>query len=113
MRCRALELSQKLEIKPVRQPEAAKKTLDTLKADEDHTIEQKIQSCMKQICERLIPTIVDKLRSSEEQSVEVIKSPLPFLNSTSHSCYKSITHFLDSNLTIFKENLPGDIYRHK
>ena len=78
MRSQAFELSQTLEIQPVGQPEAAKKILDTLKADEDQTIQQKIQSCMKQICERLIPDIVDRLRSSEEQSVEVIKSPLRF-----------------------------------
>lgn len=112
MKIQALELSQKLQIKPT---EAATKTLDALRADEDINIEQKIQSCMKQICERLIPDIVEMLRSSDEQLVEVTKK----LNSTpftliSHSCYNQrITEFLDTNLTIFKENLPNDIYRHK
>ena len=66
MRNEATVLAQRLEIKPIGQDE----TLDKLKASTDHTIEQKIQSCMEQICGRLK---FESLSSPEEQWIEVSK----------------------------------------
>ena len=74
-------LSQKLEIKPVGQ-QSADRSLEVLKVNIDQTLEHEIQSCMEAIFEKLIPEIAQRLRSSDEHSIEVItctRSTLPFL----------------------------------
>ena len=77
-------VSQKLEIKPVGQ-QSADRSLEVLKSNTDQAIEQKVESFVEQICEKLTPEIVQRLRSPEEQQVEVttrITSLLPSVCNT-------------------------------
>ena len=70
VRDQVTEVSQKLNIRHGRQCQGDEKTFGVLKDCTEH-IEQKIQSCMVQICERLTLEITQGLRNTKEQAIEV------------------------------------------
>ena len=63
-------VSQKLEIKPVGQ-QSADRSLEVLKSNTDQAIEQKVESFVEQICEKLTPEIVQRLRSPVEVTTQI------------------------------------------